>query len=130
MMSRPITSTPTDWELKLLKILWDGKCCSVDDVREVLRNQGLKRSDSAVRKMLHILVEKGLASSEADGRTALYKPLVRQSKIEKGMLRHLIDSLFGGNEEVFLLRAMSETTVSPEIVEKMREMVREHEDKE
>ena len=128
-MSRPISSTPTDWELKLLKILWDGQCCSVDDVREILRIQGFKRSDSAVRKMLHVLVEKGMAASEPDGKTMLYRPLVRQSKVEKSMLRHLIDSVFGGNEEVFLLQAMNEATVTPEIVEKMREMVREHEDK-
>lgn len=129
-MSRPSSSTPTDWELTLLKILWNGKRCSVDDVRETLREKGFKRSDSAVRKMLNILAEKGLASVEAEGRTTYFRPVARQKGVEKGMFRHMIDALFGGDEEVFLLRAMAETKLTPEVVKKMKEIVREHEDEE
>lgn len=125
-MNRPSSLTPTDWELNLLKILWKSKRSSVDDVRETLREQGFKRSDSAVRKMLNILVEKGLATSEMEGRTTFFTAAVRQNRLEKSMFKHLIQTLFGGDEEVFLLRALDETQATPDVVKRMKEIIQEH----
>lgn len=127
-MPRPSSSTPTDWELVLMKILWDHPRSSVDGVREVLRSQGLKRSDSAVRKMLQILAEKGLASTETEGRTTYYSPAVKRKRLEKNIFQHLIHGLFGGNQEQFLLRALDETKVTPEVVKRMKEILREQDE--
>lgn len=129
-MNRPASPTPTDWELNLLKILWKSTRCSVDDVREALREQGHKRSDSAVRKMLNILVEKRLASSEMDGRATYYAAAVRQNRLEKSIFKHLIQTLFGGDEEVFLLRALDETQATPEVVKRMKDIIQEKESRE
>jgi BlaI family transcriptional regulator, penicillinase repressor len=128
-MTRPSSPTPTDWELNLLQVLWESKRCSVDDVRESLRRQGHKRSDSAVRKILNILVEKSLACSEMEGRTTYFSAAIRQERLEKSMFAHLVQTLFGGNEETFLLRAMDESNVTPEVVKRMKEIVSEHDDK-
>ncbi len=126
-MSRPTSQTPTDWELFLLQILWDKGASSVDDVREILRSKGLKRSDSAVRKMLQIMVDKKLVKSANKGRTAYYRPAVKRKSMEKSMFQHLIHTLFGGDEEVFLLRALDESSVTQDVVEKMKAKLRDYE---
>lgn len=126
-MGRPTTPIPTDWEMRLLKILWKRKKASVDDVREELRELGFKRSDSAVRKMLGILVHKGFAAAEVEGRANYYRAVVRQARVEKNIFQYVAELLFGGSEQQFVLRAMDNTEVNQEIVSKMKEIVTRYE---
>ncbi len=123
-MSRPASTTPTDWELVLLNILWDEGSSSVDEVREVLRSKGIKRSESAIRTVLQAMAEKGWVRGQAEGRTTYYQAAVQRQRVEKTFLQHIIYTVFGGNEMGFLFRALDESKVTPEVVEKMKEMLR------
>lgn len=123
-MGRPASANPTDWEMVLLNILWENGTSSVDEVREILRNRGIKRSESAIRTVLQAMVEKELVKGEAEGRTTFYSAAVQRQKVEKNVLTHLIQTVFGGNEMGFLFRALDESTVTPDVVEKMKDMLK------
>ncbi len=127
-MSRPTSPTPTDWELVLLNILWDEGPLSVDDVRETLRTRDIKRSESAIRTVLQAMVDKGLVKGKAEGRTTFYSAALPRQRVEKKVMRHLIDTVFGGNEIGFLFRALDESKVTTDVVEEMKTMLKKAKD--
>lgn len=125
-MGRPASENPTDWELVLLNILWEYGQASVDDIREILRSRGIKRSDSALRTILRIMRNKGLVRGEVVERTTIYQPAVKKPAVQKKMTRHLLNTLFLGNKEEFVLHVLSEYSASPEIVAQMETMVKDY----
>lgn len=129
MVGRPESETPTDWELNLLHILWKIGSSKSDDIREYLRSKGVKRSDSALRTILRIMVRKGLVNAKQVERTFYYEAAVKRNTVEKRYFRHLIKSLFKGNREEFVLRVLEESDVDANLVEKMKKTLKEHKDR-
>lgn len=125
-MGRPEKSTPTDWELNLLQILWDLGRVNVDDIREHLRSKGVKRSNSSLRTILRIMLVKGLVNAESINRTLFYTPAIKKPLMEKHYFRHLVKNLFRGNREVFALRVLDEAEVTEELVQKMKEKINQY----
>lgn len=50
----------------------------------------------AVRRMLHILKQKGLLKGRPDGREVVYSPRQSREKAGKRALQHVLDTFFGG----------------------------------
>lgn len=55
--------------------------------------------DSAVRKLLQILEEKGHLRHEEEGRRYVYLPTVPRERARRSVLRQLVDTFFGGSAE-------------------------------
>jgi len=52
---------------------------------------------SSVRAMLRILEEKGHLKHEQDGPRYVYLPVIRHEKARRSVLRHMVDTFFGGS---------------------------------
>lgn len=50
----------------------------------------------AVRRMMHILEEKGFLKRRQDGREVVYSPKQSKQRAGKKALQHVIDTFFGG----------------------------------
>lgn len=121
---RPIL---TDWEAKLMSIIWQkGSACS-DDIREALREEGIKRSDSAIRKTLRVMEEKGALSHTIENRTYIYHPLMKQHKVQGDVIRYLSALFFHGSIGSMALRALDEADLSPDVILEMRKKLDEAE---
>ncbi len=108
-MSRQTSVTPTDWELFLLKILWAHGRQTVEKIREVMRIKGYKRSDSAVRTILRIMIKKGLVHTYVIDKVTHYEAAVARKEVETKVLRHVINTLFDRDQRGFVKRALEET---------------------
>jgi len=128
-VGRPESETPTDWELNLLHILWKIGSSKSDDIREYLRAKGVKRSDSALRTILRIMVRKGLVHAKQVERTFYYEAAVKKPAVEKRFFRHLIKSLFKGNREEFVLRVLEEADIDADVIEKMKKTIKGQKDR-
>jgi BlaI family transcriptional regulator, penicillinase repressor len=128
-MGRPEREIPTDWELFLLHTLWEHGPAKVDDIREILRSQNIKRSESSLRTILLIMQNKGLVHGVLKDRITHYEPLVSRPIIEKRFFHHMVQSLFKGKQEEFLLRALDESNVNEDVVNKMKEKIKEFKDR-
>src|SRR5688572_1962232 len=53
----------------------------------------------AVRRMLHILVQKGHLKSRPDGREMVYVPLAKRSKAGANALQRVLETFFSGSLE-------------------------------
>ena len=56
-------------------------------------------TDSAVRSVLRILVNKGHLTSKQDGVRYLYSPSVPISRARRSAMRHVVRTFFGGSVE-------------------------------
>lgn len=83
-------------------------------------------TDMAVRRMLHILEEKGHLRRRQEGREVVY--LAAQSKARAGAsaLQHVIDTFFGGAvDEALAVHLAKKEAVSPEQLARMQELINE-----
>ena len=81
-------------------------------------------TDMAVRRMLHILEEKGHLRRRQEGREVVYLPA--QSKERAGLkaLRHVLDTFFGGAvDEALAAHLTDKEAVTPDQLARMREMI-------
>ena len=67
------------------------------NVAEVLAALPDPPSYSSVRAMLRILEAKGHVKHEQDGPRYVYLPVVRHDKARRSVLRHMVDTFFGGS---------------------------------
>ncbi|MBN8456301.1 MAG: BlaI/MecI/CopY family transcriptional regulator [Verrucomicrobia bacterium] len=69
----------------------------------------------AVRRMLHILKEKGFVKGRQDGREVVYSPRQSRENAGKRALQHVIDTFFGGAvDEALAAHLAGRKPVSPE----------------
>ena len=81
-------------------------------------------TDMAVRRMLHILEEKGHLRRRQEGREVVYSPA--QSKESAGMsaLRHVLDTFFGGAvDEALAAHLTDKEAVTPDQLARMKKMI-------
>ena len=91
----PKRPTPTERELEILKILWKGGEASVREVYEKLR-QRLPIVQNTVQAFLRTMEEKGLVGHRLEGRTFIYKPLVKREETTQRMASQLLHRVFDG----------------------------------
>jgi predicted transcriptional regulator len=125
-MGRPTSNTPTDWELFLLQTIWEIEPSSVEQIQSTLRKKGIIRSESSLRTILRIMTEKELIKGEVINKATHYTALVKRPAVERTYFHHLVENLFKGNQEKFLLRVLDETEITDEVVQKMQEKIEQY----
>ena len=72
-------------------------------------------TDSAVRSVLRILVQKGHLASEYDGPRYVYSPTVPAQRARSSALQHVLKTFFGGSVEgaVAMLLQLEDTRLTP-----------------
>ncbi|MEZ4321905.1 MAG: BlaI/MecI/CopY family transcriptional regulator [Myxococcota bacterium] len=84
----------TDAELELMSVLWAHGPCTA---REAMAALPEGRAYTTVSTILRILVDKGFASAEPQGRAHVYGALVSRTDYRVRKLRSVVDGLFDGS---------------------------------
>ena len=73
-------------------------------------------TDSAVRSVLRILVEKGHLASEYEGPRYVYSPTVSAQRARSSAMRHVLKTFFGGSVEgaVAMLLRLDDRKLAPD----------------
>ena len=84
-------------------------------------------SPDAVRRLCHILEEKGHLKSRLDGRRRLYSPTARSSRIRRHALRNLMDTFFDGSPHMLVAALLDShrDRLSDEDVARLERMIDE-----
>ena len=82
-------------------------------------------TDSAVRSVLRILVNKGHLGSRQDGVRYVYSPSVPTSRARRSAMRHVVRTFFGGSVEgaVATLLDLEATRLKPEERARLRSLI-------
>ncbi len=123
-MARPRSSGPTDRELSILRVLWEG-ARTVRDVHEALQERGVKVGYTSVQKTMQIMFDKGLVVRDERRGTHIYEAAEAQRDTQESMTKDFMDKVFGGSASRLVARALSVTPASPEELDKIEALLLE-----
>ena len=118
----PKRPTPTERELEILKILWKGGEASVREVYEKLR-QRLPIVQNTVQAFLRTMEEKGLVEHRLEGRTFIYKPLVKREETTQRMASQLLHRVFDGAVDQPVQSLLSTREPTPEELARLESLI-------
>ena len=104
---RPRSSTLTEQELEIMKVIWTRERTTVRDVYEALRERR-KIAYTTVMTMMNILERKGHLKKQTEGRSFLYQPVRPKRQVVGAMVREFLDRVFGGSAETLLVQLVQD----------------------
>ena len=107
---------PTEAELTILRVLWEGGPRSVRDIQKVLV-QSRPTGYTTVLKLLQIMTEKGLVERDENCRPQIYRARHSREQTQRQLLRDLLDRAFGGSVRTMVLQALATKKSSAEELE-------------
>jgi predicted transcriptional regulator len=113
---------PTEGELGILRVLWEGGPRSVRHIQKVL-NQIRPTGYTTVLKLLQIMTEKGLVERDETCRPQIYRPRYSQEQTQRQLVRDLLDRAFGGSVRTMVLQALATRKSSAEELEAMEKLL-------
>ena len=129
MSSNTPDRTPTEAELKILRVLWEHGSQSVREVFEHLR-QAEDMGHTTVLKLMQIMTDKGLVERDTNVRPQMFWAARPQKQTQKMMLRQLLDRAFSGSPGSLVLQALSMRKSTPEELDEIRRLIDKLEEKE
>src|SRR5439155_21911115 len=112
-MPRPTSSTLTDGELKLMRVLWDRGEATVGDVVGALKEKP-KPAYNTVLTLLRILERKGYVTHRKNGRAFVFLPTVDRSHARKSALATFVNRFFDGSLGLLVLNLLEDEQWSAE----------------
>src|SRR5262249_39458576 len=113
---------PTEAELGILQVLWEGGPRSVRDIQRTL-NEARPTGYTTVLKLIQIMTEKGLVERDESQRPQIYQARYSQEQTQRQLVRDLLDRAFGGSVKELVLQALATQRSSAEELEAMEQLL-------
>ncbi len=121
-MARPATDQPTDVELQILRILWDGGKLTVRDIHSAIQ-QFKDTNYSTTVKMLSVMLEKNLVVRDENARPHVYRAAISRQKAQQQMLKGMVKKLFDGSTASLVMQALSTQKASKDELAEIRQLI-------
>ena len=122
-MARPASIHPTDFELEILKVLWNDSPQTVRDIRERLAKKGRDNAHTSVITMLNIMVDKGYLDKKKNGKSYLFWPIVSQADVSQKMLGDMVSRVFGGSAKSLVLNLIDGEEIEEQELLELRKLI-------
>ena len=116
------SSTLTEAELRLMKILWRRGESAVNDLVAAMPD-GETLAYNSVLTTIRILEQKGYVEHRQEGRAFVYRPCVAEQEASRSEVRHLMSRFFGNSREQLLLSLLGDDEISPEELQRLKEAI-------
>ncbi len=121
-MARRKSTTLTDGELELMRVLWEQSRASVSEVAQALPGDPPPAYNSVLTR-LRILEQKGYAGHAKTGRAFIYYPLVDQRQAREHAVTRLVSQLFDGSSSQLVLNLLEQSQVDPAEIRRLKAML-------
>jgi BlaI family penicillinase repressor len=91
---KPVTIHLTRRESQIMEILHRRRRATVEEIRNELPDAS---SPSSVRKLLEIMIDRGLLAREYDGPRFVYFPAIKPEEARRSALKGLVRTFFNGS---------------------------------
>ena len=92
-MAKPDPSALSRRQRQIMDVVFARREATVNDIVGDLRDPP---TSMAVRRMMHVLVDRGFLKRRQQGREVAYSPVRSQAKAGASALQHVLDTFFGG----------------------------------
>jgi predicted transcriptional regulator len=117
------STTLTEQELEIMKIVWECETATVRDVYEALLKRR-KVAYTTVMTMMKILEEKGYLKKKQSDRAYLYRPAQPKRQVIGAMVRDFVNRVFNGSAEPLLVHLVEEHGLSQADLEEIARLRR------
>jgi BlaI family penicillinase repressor len=117
------STTLTEQELEIMKIVWERESATVRDVYEKLLERR-KVAYTTVMTMMKILEQKKYLKRTQADRAYVYRPAQPKRQVVGAMVRDFINRVFNGATEPLLVHLVEEHDLSPEELEEIARLRR------
>ena len=116
---------PTEAELTILRVLWEGGPRTVREIHKVLSagKPAKPIGYTTVLKLLQIMTEKGLVTRDEAQRPQIYRAAYSKQHTQRQMVGDLVQRVFGGSVKAMVLQALAARKSSPEELEAMEKLL-------
>jgi predicted transcriptional regulator len=111
---------PTDFELAILRVLWEQGDSTVRQVYEAL---GSKGAYTTVLTMMKIMTEKGLIKPDKSRTTYVYSVTAPPDTIKQQLVSDLVDRAFAGAAQELVLQALTAVPASKKDLREIRKLI-------
>jgi predicted transcriptional regulator len=113
----------TERELDIMAVLWEHGPATAAEVRARLADE---LAYNTVLTMLRILEEKGYVGHTEQGRTFVFHPLVDREAAGVSAIRRVVETVFGGSDELLLTHLVRNQKLGRKKLERLRTMLDAH----
>ena len=117
------SSTLTEQELEIMKVVWDRESATVRDVYEALLEHR-KVAYTTVMTMMKILEQKKYLKKTLVERAYVYRPTQPKRQVVGAMVRDFVNRVFNGSAEPLLVHLVEEHNLSREELEEIARLRR------
>jgi BlaI family transcriptional regulator, penicillinase repressor len=118
------STTLTEQELEIMKIVWDRETATVRDVYEAMLERR-KVAYTTVMTMMKILEQKKYLKKTLVDRAYVYRPTQPKRQVLGAMVREFVNRVFNGSAEPLLVHLVEEHNLSREDLEEIARLRRE-----
>lgn len=121
-MAKRSSRRPTELELEILKILWQGGPLTVRKVRDALAPVR-ELAYTSVMTVMNIMVDKGYLARRKDSPRYVYRPRVSEKATTGRMLRDLVNRAFDGSASAVMVNLLRTADLDRAEIERLRELL-------
>jgi predicted transcriptional regulator len=121
-MRRP-SSTLTELELEIMKIVWERESATVRDVYETLLERR-KVAYTTVMTMMKILEQKKYLKKTQADRAYVYRPAQPKGQVIGAMVKEFVNRVFNGSAQPLLVHLVEDSKLSREELEEIARLRR------
>ena len=118
------STTLTEQELEIMKIVWERETATVRDVYETLLERR-KVAYTTVMTMMKILEQKGYLNRKQVDRAYVYKPAQPKNQVIGKMVKDFVNRVFNGSAEPLLVHLIEDRRLTKDEIEEIRRLIGE-----
>ena len=115
-------SRPSELELQVLGVLWDGGPLTARQVLEALPD-GKQRAYTTVLSVMQVMERKGLLTRRVDKITHVWRPAVTRGSVMGPILGTLVRNVFGDSPSRALQQLLSDTPVDEQEMAEIKRLL-------
>lgn len=114
---------PSPAEVRILREMWDGESHTVRELHDRISAQR-QIGYTTILKQMQRMEEKGLIERvPSAGRAHAYVAVQRGEEVQRGVVRRMVDSVFGGSVSGLVAQALGDRKISPDEVDEIRRAI-------
>ena len=117
-----MTTSLTDLQLAIMRILWDRAEATLVEVQTRLRPER-DLAQTTIATLLSRLEKRGVVEHRLDGRQFVYRPLVTEQDVRRSMVSELTTLLFDGRPEALMSHLLRSRDMAPGDLDRVKRMI-------
>jgi predicted transcriptional regulator len=122
MAHAPDSTTLSELQLDIMRVLWSRGACTTTDVTEALKAHR-NLAHTTISTLLTRLEKRGVIAASKDGRQLIYRACIDEAQVRRSMVAGLLGSLFGGDAQALVAHLVREDEIAAEDLAAVRELL-------